>query len=451
VPDIQGSYRSMLEYEEDPVSDHDLDWGQYLRFHAQPLLSPKNSFHFFGRVRTDFDHESSVDEAFARSDHRIFQAYGEFRDWLPSTRLRLGRQWIHEVEAVHLDGIRAEWLDAGPFDFMGFAGRPVSAYSSTDGHQVFGGEVRYEPWNSTLFRVTGVRNDEDHPAIDDQVGLHWDQYWVPGVRTYAEYTFLNERGKEFRTGGTAFIHPLQVELSGSYYRRVNRSPVPERDDIDSRRFSEFYYLLGESEELERYGLTATRFFGEHFSILTGWSQVSILGKDNPSNRNTDRYYGTLSWYDFPIKKMDLSLTGNYVRAKYTSDLSYTVDHAQGTDEVNSRLEGDEETFVITGQLDYELSRAVEMSVGSAYGDYDFSTEIELNQTYSEEFLQFSRNYLVSGMGGQFITRTFFAEIRWKIRDNLTTRLLGEWDQSEVSANQEDEGYGRLVAGLTWRF
>lgn len=447
--DFEGSYRAVFDYEQDEIDGDDLDFKQYLRLNLHPFFHEKAAFHFYGRVRADIDSDTVTDKALSQSDHRVFQAYAELDGMPARTRVRLGRQWIHEVEGVHVDGARAEVMDWSGVDFMAFGGRAVSAYSSTEGHEVIGGAAGYRPFRGALLRLTGVWNDEENPITDDEVGLYWLQRVGETSRFHADYKILNRRGKEFRLGASTFIPAWQTELLGNYYRRVNRSPIPERDDVFGRRFSEFHTLLGEVEELDRYGLTGTRYFADRFALSGGCSLIDIRGRENPANRDTERYFLAFHFYDLLLEHMDVSITGNYIHAELESQETQTVEYTG--EQVTKEYERDEETFLITGEARYRISPAARVSVGSAYGDFDFSSSVDLDQAYSQEFLDTQLGWLVSGLGGRFITRTYFAEFRWRIRKELTARFLAELDHSKISANNDTDDYVRLVTGLTYTF
>jgi len=448
---VDGSLRFLSEFEEGTTTQDDYDFSTYLRLELDPLFHEKASFYFYGRSRIDFDSESDIDDALEESDHRIFQSYLSLKDIPKPFGLRLGRQWIHEVEGVHLDGLRFDVKKWGDFDFMGFAGRPVSEYTSTDSEQVYGGEIRYRPFRNALFRLTIVRSDEDHPIIDDHIGIHWVQKFWNRVRVYGDYKALNRRSKDFRIGASTFLEPLALDLHGNYYRRVNRTPKPGTDDVEGRRFSEFYQLLGTTERLERYGFRATRYFNDQYAISGGLSVINILDKETPSHRESERYFLTFHIYNFLISNLQLSIDGNYVKARFDSENSYTSTSTLGDEILTSEIKREEEVFVFSGQLEYQVHKDLKVALGSSYGDYDFSSSVNTSQAFNDYFLNDGRDLLFSGLGGRFITRTYFAEMRWKIKKDLNAKILAEWDHSKLSANIETEDFARIVASVDYRF
>jgi len=186
-------------------------------------------------------------------------------------------------------------------------------------------------------------------------------------------------------------------------------------------------------------------------VSAGFSLVEIRGEENPSNRDTERYFGSVHWYDLFVRNLEASITGSWVRAELNGEETYTVDYAGGSEEVTKSYEREEDAFVVTGEVGYRFSRALRASVGSAYGDYDFDSNLDLDQAYSDEFLAADRGYLVSGLGGRLITRTYFVEAWWKLRERLSARWLLEWDHSRISVNTETDDYVRLLSSVTYSF
>jgi len=123
----------------------------------------------------------------------------------------------------------------------------------------------------------------------------------------------------------------------------------------------------------------------------------------------------------------------------------------GDEEVNRGIKRDEETWVYTGEVEYRFTPQFEMALGVSYGDYDFASSIGPQPDYSDALLTSGRQYLVSGLGGRYITRTYYAEARWKIRKELTARIVAELDHSEVTENQDADEYYRLAGSLVYRF
>jgi hypothetical protein len=446
---ITGSFRTLIELEQDDLSGTDLDAGAYLRLNVYPFVNEHSLFHFYGRLRFDLDGESPTDDALKGSDQRIFQAYLELRQWPRPLDIRLGRQWVHEVEGVYLDGCRFDVALRHNLGLTLFGGRPASAYSSRQHQYLVGGRASFSPFKATTLRLTGVRSDEDHPEANDQIGFHVSQTLWKTCRLYGDYKILNTRDKEIRLGGNGLIPAIQLELRGSYYHRLNRIPNPRKDDVEARYFSDYFLLLDSVETLDRYALSATKYLGEHFAVGGGFSVTSIKGKENPTNRESEHYFVSFQVFHLPIKRLTFSVDANLAKASFSNhDETLFTDVFGQQEEVTTTIKQDDQSFFITGQVDYQFSKAFRASVGSAYGDFDFERVMRSDQQVLETV---PRSFLFTSDGEKFITRTYFVELDYKLNVNWSTRLLIEYNHSKINTGSDPDDYGRVVSSILYRF
>jgi hypothetical protein len=118
------------------------------------------------------------------------------------------------------------------------------------------------------------------------------------------------------------------------------------------------------------------------------------------------------------------------------------------EEVTTTIKQDDQSFFITGQVDYQFSKAFRASVGSAYGDFDFERVMRSDQQVLETV---PRSFLFTSDGEKFITRTYFVELDYKLSVNWSTRLLIEYNHSKINTGSDPDDYGRVVSSILYRF
>lgn len=446
---LKGSFRTVFEYEEDEIAGEDSDLKSYLRLEVDPFKNDRISFYFYGRTRLDLDSESETDHVFGSSDTRIFQAYLEVKDLPDSFSIRGGRQWVHEVEGVYFDGILIGASPFSKFDILIFGGRPVSEYSSTDAQSIYGGSITCHPLKHTVFSADAVRSDEDNPIVNDHVSLHLKQRIGNHTRLIFDQKFLNRRSRDFRFGGNAYIKPAGLELRWNFYKILNRYAIRRKDDIEARYYSGYYLLLDETEEIERFDISATKYFGNRFSCSVGFSFTNIIGKENPTNRDSRHGFISIQVYDLLIQRLTISLDANWAAADVSgswTEVFVDVDKSITTTTVRTRQK--DETFFISGEFEYFFLKGLSVSLGMTYGDFDFERAINTNQSVSDLV---PASLLVTNVGEKFITRTFFAEASWKINRTWSLRLLAEHNRSKINTATDTDDYMRIVTSLRCRF
>lgn len=450
---INGSIRTVMEYEEDEINESDLDISSYLRFDVQRLFDDRLSFHFYGRYRQDLDGRTANDKALNRSQRRIFQAYFDFDDSSFPFLVRAGRQWVHEASNVYIDGLllKMDWLDT--LRLTVFGGIPVPAYSASASDLLYGGRIDYQPFSKTRFSVTAVRSDDNNPNVNDHIGLRIEQGLGQSARVYYYQSFLNKREQDLQLGGSVYINRLQMQLQFSYYRLLSRTPRPDRDDIDGRYFSRFALILDQMQQLERYNFTATKYFGEHFAASGGFYFTRIREKENPTNRDSNHYFVSLQFFDILIKNLNFSIAANRVTTNASLRSSELVSDSQlgqpSTDiVVFTTARQDDDTYFITGELEYAFRKGLTAGLGASYGSYEFDRALSSTQPVSDQVLSSLR---VTDDGQTFITRSYFARTQWKINRQWALRLFAEYNRSKINSGVSADDYWRFVGSVNYRF
>jgi hypothetical protein len=446
---ITGSFRTIFDLEQDEISGTDLDLANYLRLDVRPFLGERTLFHFYGRLRFDLDHESTEDKALKNSNQCIFQAFLELHQSPRPLDIRLGRQWVPEVDGAYLDGGRLDFPLGHDLGVILFGGRPASPYSSGDHQYLAGGRLSFTPFKSTTFWLSGLRSDEGDPNSNDQIGFHINQNIWRVCNLYGDYKFLNNRSKALRIGGNGVIQPFQLELRGSYYNRINRTPTPKRDDVDGRYFSDYFLLLNSVEELDSYTFNATKYLGESLAVTAGIAVTRIRGEENPTNRDSEHYFFSLQLFDLFMKRLTFSVDVNCARARLSNRSKTLFKDLDGSEEeITTIIKQDDQTFFITGQVDYSFPIGLKAAVGSAYGDFDFDRSMESNQPVLETL---PRSFLATADGDRFITRTYFVDLDYKFNKSWSSKLLLEYNHSKINTGSDPGDYGRIVSSILYRF
>ena len=450
--DWSGAATFTLDYDENERED-DVDFSTHLRMKmGADLWGRRVSFVFNGRSRFDLDHGSSDrDRAFEkRTDQRVFQAFIETPDrWPGGTGIRLGRQWMHEIENVHLDGLRFSMKNEAS-DLMIFGGRPVSEFSSTSSDYVYGGQIRWFPFDSEL-RLYALVNDEDE-YVNDQTGIGFSRSFLQRrVRANGDLKFLNGRGREIRGGVSSFIPSVNTDLSAHYYQRLYRS---DPDEIAGDRvFSDFFRILTQRQRLQQLNLSFTKYLD---SLAFGFGgNATIVNNDDAGNRDAIHVYLNLHVFDFIKKDLALLLQANFVRQTFSSRQSYDINGASGTIDTESR----DHTYGASGQLDYQMNRDTRFSTGIAYSTWDFSSDadplvgFDFTEAASSPIgvLTNTPELLSQDLGGEYITRTWFFECKKRFEEKWELRLRASYDRSTLSNNIGSHGYIQAVLRLTRRF
>ena len=437
-----------VRYDENERED-DFDLSAHLRTKKDIMLyGQRLSLVFNGRLRTDLDSgKSDRDQAFEeKTDERIYQAYLETKN-KGGGRIRLGRQWVHEIENTYIDGLHFSGKN-DKVDFTVFGGRAVSEFSSTSSHYVYGGRTRLFRGDYEI-RLHFILNDED-PYVNDQVGVGFSRsLWDRQAHAYGDVTFLNNRGRRLRLNLSAFISAFNLDVSARYYERLNRSRPDETSD--DRIFSEFFRILNTAQKQRQLGLTLTKYFDDF--ALGGGLNVTSVDDSNPGNRKAIHGYVNLHFFDFFVKDLVLLLQANAIRNKFSEQ--YAQDFG-GPSSITD-AEGRDKTLSLSGQFDYRISRHTRIAAGVSYSDYDFFSSINTGQIFTEEAMSVHGaltnvpHLLYQDLGGSFIVRSYFVRLRTPLGPKWEVRLRLGYDQGGLSKNAASRGYKRFLFRLTRRF
>ena len=141
--------RSSTRYRTDSDDyGHDHDLYQYLSLHVYDMMDGHLDFYSHGAFDIDLNETDGSDNAYDEAWPRLNESYLDFHDYGPLSHLRIGRQFLYDVDDLHFDGLYSSFLEDEQLGFFIFGGRPVSYYSSNSNEWLAGGGVQWRPWDS---------------------------------------------------------------------------------------------------------------------------------------------------------------------------------------------------------------------------------------------------------------------------------------------------------------
>ena len=423
--------------------ENDIDASTHLRIKNNFTLNEREvSLVFNGRLRADLDSgDSDRDLALEKqTDVRVFQAYAEVNQLRsPIASFRIGRQWMHEIENVHIDGIRLT-TDNQIANYTIFGGRPVSEFSSTKSHFIFGAQARFS--GKFNLRLNYLANHGGQ-QVNKQVGVVLSRRLLNNrVNVYGEYKCLNGKGQELRLSMSAFIPSINTDLSARYFQRSNRNNYAEI--ADDRIFSDYYRILGSAQKLQQSELTLTRYFNR-FALGAGVNKTDINDSD-PGNRKSIHSYVSLHVFDVIKEGVNLQLQASRVEQEFSDRYVYNVNGTDGITEIASR----DKTRFASGEIEYRPHRDLRVSVGVAFSKFNFLSSLDPNVVLTDSamspigVLTNTPHLLIQDLGGHHIVRTSYVRLRKRLTPDWEVRLRVQYDHGEISNNLESQGYRRML-------
>ena len=158
-------------------SGRDSDFYDHLYLRGHDLCGKKLDFYFSGRAHKDLDGTSKslandyfvgVEDLKPRWEQQVYQLYADLHDKNHRFGLRLGRQYIEESEALHVDGVWVRLFETAAVSPRIFLGRPVSYYTGASDDWAGGISLLARPWQNNRTRLSYVRYEENSGAREDE-------------------------------------------------------------------------------------------------------------------------------------------------------------------------------------------------------------------------------------------------------------------------------------------
>jgi len=308
----------------------DQDVYVYLGLDAGDPYTDMVTGHLFARGAADVDGKTDVEDEFYVFDSaddtydssvtgRLYFAYLDFHKVTGIKKIRLGRQTIYWTPRVlYFDGALVETKEAEKYGniMMGvYGGLPVNLFESDydlrDQDALYGAYCQARPLPGGRIRVNWTHLDdetlyavEDDAENDDYYSVDLTQSFNQYLRVDANYTMLEEVGRDARGSITFYQPEWDFMLQASYYRLL------EEQEQESITFDPFFAALFELHPYWQASVLAGKGLGDNFGIEGGYDIRMLSDEDDRGNFNHEfeHYFGTVYAVDL-IDGLELSATG----------------------------------------------------------------------------------------------------------------------------------------------
>lgn len=238
-------------------TERDSQMRNFLEIETHGLIAPNINTYVSFDYRKDIDgtRENSFLKNIVTSfdDHeliRFYTAWVEAVDVADIMRVRIGRQFTHEVHPVTFDGVSA-FIDrvrlfGAPAEFRAYVGSIVSDFSNLRQDIVFGGGMTVRPTSNLAFELRDTRYTRNRLEAE----VRWAP--APDLTLLGMYGFYDAKGRDSRVEAGYTVPSLRTELTAGFYSRYNHDfrldYITGQPSTQHRR--DFLYLtqLAPSEE-----------------------------------------------------------------------------------------------------------------------------------------------------------------------------------------------------------
>ncbi len=390
----------------------DQDFRETLRLNYGQLQSDKISAYMHGSLRQDIDDPgalfSSIDDTHDSSVRGyLYEFYGNVTDIGFVENAKIGRQYLNEVENIHFDGAHLSMKPVKNARFSAYGGMPVYFHESdSDGDWLAGIAAEFNPFKDTAGRLDYIVSNDD----SDEIGDHHDNLFIasawqnirPWWRVFGRYSAIDSVSRDVQLRSMWNFQSINLDVMFSYYKQ------PQTLDGFTVEFNEFNPIIGGYQPYDQYLLDIYKGIGQHMGVNFGATIRELKDESDEGSFNHDyeRYYFTWSVFDFPIKGLSASITGE--------------DFASAGDDVQS----------LSFDVSKDFNKKLKISLGTYYSLFKFDS------TVAPEL--FNANSIT---GNQFLLDKELAESE---RDNVRsyyirvkTKLFDRW---ELSGRYELENY-----------
>ncbi|GEM_PF-4577919 len=392
--------QSRLRWDRD-AEGSDWDATYYTSLRIADIVQNRLDFKLSGWGLWDIDADDAFDEALDQRRVRISEAYFDLRNLGRLSTLRLGRQWLYEVDNLHFDGATV-WVDRErPLSFFVFGGRPVSYYASTRRAWLIGGGLVWRPtWRTQhQFDVYALQDDSE---VLTASAWRWNQTWGRQLRTTTRLRFIEGDIRDFRAHLTRFIERWGLGLDLDLY--VQPRERATGDEARARALAEFGRILGPRAPTVRLAANVSKYFGEAWLAQLGGSVRRRLGhegnaEDTFNSVESNHAYLHLTRFNAFVRNLDLTA---------------------GVESFNNELD---RLLTLTGQASYRPHPRWTFSIGASFSHFDFdpidfSTRLN-GQDDVDLLLEELRSYV------------YFAEVRWRPADHYEWRADLAWEDTDA--------------------
>lgn len=375
------------------------DWDStlYSNLSITDIIKNRLDLKISGYGLWDLDGNDAFDRALDQRSIRISEAYVDLRNIGALSRLRLGRQYLREVDYLRLDGASATFMENKPISFFIFGGREVSYYRSARDDWAGGGGMIWKPsWRTKHQLDAYVLHENDNYFLAS--AWRWNQYWGNYWRTTSRLRFMDGGVRDYRFHLSKFFEAVGIGMDLDYFLQPRRRGVG--DQAYTRSLSTYGRVLGPSPPNHRLALDLNKYFAERWLVQLGGSIRRRFEdeRDEPFNSiENESAHLSVTRFNTLIKNLDVTLAGEYIHNR--------MDNMAG----------------VTGQVGYRPAKAWDLSAGLSYTRYrfdpiDFDTKMN-GQNDIDLLLEDLR------------IPVYFFEARWKPSKTFDVRGEVNWEDT----------------------
>lgn len=321
----------------------DQDFYQYLSLSIGDLEKDKLSFYFYGTLHADIDDSSnsitkedinrlrffpspretnpfvsnnpffSVDDSIQDGFFvRPYEFYADIKDVAIFKEIRVGRQYLNEVENLHFDGLKLSFENPNGIRAATFVGKPVHLFeTSASGDFLIGWSIEYQPLKNSRvmlnYAYVNDHNDDlsdnDNNFVELRFRYHLKKWW----NIFANYSMIDKTSRDAEIRSDWLFPELNLNVNLTIFKQLS---VLEDYAIE---FDYFNYILGDYFPYTEYSIRVYKGFLDNFGLAAGFNLRELNDKSNEGvfNHSFNHYYITLSSHDFPFKGSTVSITNNF--------------------------------------------------------------------------------------------------------------------------------------------
>jgi len=415
--------------------ESDQDLAQYLALDADNLWKNKLDAALYLRLwedidgryqaqgnRTYYEYEGISDTYTRRVNDRIYYGYIDIKNIIGTSKFRLGRQYLYDIEGIQFDGLRWGIEDFKGLDALAFFGQPVSYYSETDGNRTYGGSVAYKFFPELKLGLDYLKYSEDSIS-DTYLALLMQNRFADRLRVYAKYAYLDSDPRDVMVQANYTNPHAAWNLNATYYQQLKKL------EQYSNQFSPYYTALSDYAPFHQINITLYKELTPWVAGEAGFTKRQLAHSDDESeyNRAYDLYYATLIFRDIGVRGLDFSLTGQrWLTKSYTRTTSY-YDDATATTPTTATITMPSDSVTSFGaELKYQWQKKLTVNLGTDYSQYKYDYDTDSEKTK---------------------VRTVYTKCRWKINKNI------DWytKVSREKQSDEEQGYYKVRSNITYNF
>ncbi|MGR3310265.1 MAG: hypothetical protein ACUZ77_05755 [Candidatus Brocadiales bacterium] len=350
LSNLHGYVRTRHRFRSLDDNGTDNDFYQYLNLRFGDERKDRITANLYGTLRENYEKErgvfASIDDTYKKTlTGRLYELYADIKDVGIIDNTRIGRQYIHDVESLHFDGIKLSFNDLFPgvksqrgiqrVRFTAYGGVPVHLFESQpDGDFIAGAASEIIPRDGTRVRLDYIHVNDHNKTIgnheDNLYVLSAWQYMAEWWDIFGRYSLINGNGRDAQVRSVWNFSDIDLDIKFSFFRQLKTL-----NDF-SIEFDEYFFLMGSYFAFSQYKFDVYKGLGKYLGIDLGLSirDMDNNGREGAFNHEFNRYYGTLLINDYPFKGTSFSFTGEEDHTSTDKVRTFGVDARQA---FNKRL------------------------------------------------------------------------------------------------------------------